>query len=428
MPRSAFTRREFVHGSLALMSTIPTVPGFLHHSALALAAPGETLGNRPGKPDDRILVVVQLSGGNDGLNTVIPVGDPGYYKARPSIAIAEKDALTLTETDGLALHPALAPLRQMYDDGQCAIVQGVGYPNPNRSHFASMDIWHTGDTLGGRGVGWVGGAMDELARKQPQPLDATTCICLGRSAPLAANGKLVKPVAFENAQLFRWVGSDLHPLLGPAYDQINRAGILPEAQDAAAGDQAAFVMRTALDAQIANDRIRAAVAKGPQTSFPSSGLANQLKMVAAMIRAELPTRVYYVGMGGFDTHANQSFTQQRLLSEYASAVQAFYAELKALRQDQRVLTLTFSEFGRRVQQNASNGTDHGTAGPVFLAGPMVQPGVHGARPSLGSLDDGDLKYTVDFRTIYAAILDNWMKIDSQPALRQRYQPAAVLRA
>jgi uncharacterized protein (DUF1501 family) len=430
MNHQGFTRREFLYSGLAVVSTAATVPTFLQHSGVALAQAPGTPGNRPGVPEDRILVVLQLSGGNDGLNTVVPFGMDAYYKNRTTIGIDRRTLLTLDQGRGLGLHPGMAEVFDMMQGGKAAIIQGVGYPNPNRSHFASMDIWHTGDTLDGttlsvpRGTGWVGRAMDDLAEKGAA--DHQNClVCVGDEAPLAAEGKVVAPIAFENAGQFRWVGGDLHPALGEQYEQMNRQAV---EDDAAPGSQAAFVRRTQLDAQLASDRIRRAVAQGPITSFPAGRLANQLKMVAAMIRAELPTRVYYVGLGGFDTHAGQPARHAQLLTEFANSVGAFYRELEAMGQQQRVLTMAFSEFGRRVRQNASAGTDHGTAGPMFLFGPMVRAGVLNEHPALTKLDDGDLIYNTDFRSVYASILDGWLKADSAKVLGRRFQPARILTA
>ncbi len=427
---SAFTRRQFLAG-LAMVSTAATVPAFLESSVWALDTPeGTAHGSTPGVPDERILVVIQLTGGNDGLNTVVPYGMSEYYDARPRIAIKAADALK-TSVDGIGLNPDMGALKSMLDQGMATVVQGVGYPNPNRSHFTSMDIWNTADpTAAARGLGWLGRAMDEQLAENHGQIDPTACICIGHDTPLAANGQSYKPISLERANLFRWVGSDLHPVLAKEYDVIDRAGVLPGVTPSDQGGQAAFVMRTALDAQLASDKIRSALATGPITAFPHGALADQLRMVAAMIRAGLPTRVYYVTLGGFDTHANQPNTQGRQLKEFTTATQAFYAELKAMGQQQRVLSLAFTEFGRRVQQNASNGTDHGTAGPVFLFGDMVNPGVLGTHPSMAAnaLDHGDLVYNVDFRCIYASILQNWMKIDAYKVLGQSFQPAQVLNA
>ncbi|MCE9589568.1 MAG: DUF1501 domain-containing protein [Planctomycetes bacterium] len=422
---TTYTRREFL-GGLAVLSTAATLPLFLNSSAQVLAdeAPSRVK-NAPGTPDDRILVVVQLTGGNDGLNAVVPFGMREYYDARPRLAIAEQDVLRLDGSTGIGLNPEMTDLKAMIGDGRAAIIQGVGYPNPNRSHFTSMDIWHTADPAGGRGVGWIGRMLDERSAANAGRIDATACVCIGRKAPLAAEGRSAKPVNFENANVFRWVGGDLHPALAAEYRVLNHADVPPARDDAAA-----FVLRTAMDAQVASDRIRKAVAQGPVTAFPGGRLADQLKMVSSMIRAGMPTRVYYVELGGFDTHANQGPTQGRNLREFSAAVRAFYHELDAIGQAQRVFTMAFSEFGRRVGQNASNGTDHGTAGPAFLFGDMIRTapnGLIGEHPSLNAqkLDNGDLVHTADFRSLYASVLDNWMKIDSRKVLGRAFKPAVI---
>jgi len=424
----AFTRREFL-GSMAVVSAAATVPMFIERSAFALApAAGAAVKDRAGVPDDRILVVVQLTGGNDGLNAVPPYGSREYNIARPMLGIKEKEAIKLGDNNGIGLHPELVDLKAMMDDGLASAILGVGYPNPNRSHFSSMDIWHTSDPTGrnSKGLGWLGRTMDEVRASNGGTIDATACVCIGNDSPLAAEGKMVKPIAFEKANLFRWSGTQLHSALAAPYDQFNRGDV-----PAGASDQASFIVRTAMDAQIASDKIRAAVSRGTTTSFPGGRLSDQLRMVASMIRADLPTRVYYVTLGSFDTHSNQAFQQGRLLREFAAAVRAFYKELDALGQRQRVLTMAFSEFGRRVAQNASNGTDHGTAGPMFLFGDMIRTsrtGLLGDQPSLADdkLDQGDLVYNADFRGIYAAILEEWMRVDSKKVLGANFKRANIL--
>lgn len=430
--KPAFTRREFISNGAMIVSTMATVPLFLERSAWALTpATGSAVKDRPGVPGERILVVVQMTGGNDGINTVVPFGWREYYKARPGIGIAEKDVLKLDSNAGLGLNPEMGDLKAMMDAGQALGVLGVGYPNPNRSHFSSMDIWHTADPTGrsGKGFGWIGRTLDEMRSQSKGKIDATACVCVGNESPLAANGRQVKPVTFQDANLFRWAGGDLHASLAKEYETINRAGVVGNIDP---NSPMAFVMRTALDAQIASQKIRSAVSREPVTRFGEGKLASQLRMVAAMIRAELPTRVYYVSLGGFDTHAGQPNTHGRNLREFSSAIRSFYAELKAIGAQSRVLTLAFSEFGRRVEQNASNGTDHGTAGPLFLFGEMVRAtktGLLGEQPSLAAdrLDQGDLIYNTDFRSIYAAVLQDWMKADVKAVLGAPFRPASVIK-
>ena len=426
---SMFTRREFL-GSMAALSTAASMPSFLLRTALAdTPAPGARTSSMPGRPDDRILVVIQLSGGNDGLNTIVPYRDDAYYRARPAIGIQPDQVLKLDRSLDVGLNPSMKPLKELYDQGIASIIQGVGYPNPNRSHFVSMDIWHTADPAGGRGFGWIGKALDAMYEQNAEGA-ASACISLGSEAPLATNGKRVKAVSFDDANLFRWAGDKLHPALQKTYDHLNRSGVLDGEKSAAEGNEAAFLMRTAMDAQVSSDQIRAAVSQQPLTSFPGGGLSGQLRKVASMIRAQLPTRVYCVTLGGFDTHAGQVYPHGRRLLEFSRAVQAFYGELRSTGLDSQVLTMAFSEFGRRVKQNASQGTDHGTAGPMFLFGPMVRPGVIGAHPTLEDeqLDQGDLVHTTDFRNVYAGILHDWLKLDSHAVLGRDFRPAQLLNA
>lgn len=428
--QNAFTRRLFLKQGLTLASAAATVPYFIQQSAMGMMLPfGSLVSSRAGVPEDRILVVVQLGGGNDGLNTVIPYGDSNYYNLRPGLAVQGPNgraqgniqpALGVDDKTGIGLHPSMAPFKELMDEGVASIVQGVGYPNPNRSHFTSMDIWHTADT-GAQGNGWIGRYFDNNCNGTPIPEGA---VSIGRTAPLAMHGDIQKPISFESAELFRWLGDDLNHAMGEAYDDINRRGQLDGVES---DSQLGFLMRTSLDAQVASDRIRAAVAKTPLVQYPANGLARQLQMVGAMIRAELSTRVYYVTIGGFDTHANQANTHAGLLNQVSSSLNAFYRDMKAQGNSGRVMTMVFSEFGRRVRMNASGGTDHGTAAPMYFVGDMVRPGLLGQHPSLTDLDQGDLKFNVDFRSIYAGVLEDWMKSPSEKILGGSYRKANLIK-
>ena len=426
---AAFTRRRFL-GGMAMVSAAVTVPGFITGTTDAFADTTMRLTSKPGVPEGRVLVVVQLSGGNDGLNTVVPFGDANYHRARPGLAIGEKDALTLGARgiDGVGLHPSLTSIKEMVEQGNAAIVNGVGYPNPNRSHFKAMDIWHSAETdeAKQRGRGWVGKAMDTaypLNRNGVAPAAAgMACVSIGNEAPMATQGKHISPVSFQQPEVFRWIGRDVHAALSTGYDTLHQ-----DAPPVAEDDPAAFVFRTACDAQVASDKVRAAVAGRTTTSFPRNNpLGQQLEMVSKMIRAELPTRVYYVNLGGFDTHAQQPARHTQLMTQFGQAMKAFYDELAATGHADRVVSVAFSEFGRRLRQNASNGTDHGVAGPCFVFGPAVKPGLHGSYPSLANLDQGDLVHTADFRSVYADLLDNWMKIDSNAALGRRFDHLGLI--
>ncbi len=424
-----YSRRLFMQQGLALASMASTAPVFLQRSAMGMLAPeGSMLSSRPGVPEDRVLVVVQLGGGNDGLNTVVPFGHDAYYRLRPNLAVAAPDkgtndrpaALAIDGSQEVGLHPSLAPFKALMDEGVASIVQGVGYPNPNRSHFTSMDIWHTAD-MSSKGTGWIGRYIDNTCAGTPNP---ESTVSIGREAPLAMHGDTQRPVNFDSEEMFRWLGEDLHNTIREPYEKINRAGVFRDVDD---DSQLGFLMRTALDAQVSSQRIRVAVAKPPLVSYPGGELARQLRIIGSMIRAEMNTRVYYVSIGGFDTHANQYFQHANLLRQVSSALNAFYQDLKAQGNTGRVLTMVFSEFGRRVAQNASGGTDHGTAAPMYLLGDMVQPGLLGTHPSLSDLDNGDLKFNLDFRSVYSAILENWMGTKAAPILGRSFKNAAILR-
>jgi len=437
----AYTRRAFLQNSALLASAALTVPAFIQSSAFALPTAELGLSSIAGVNEDNILVIIQLSGGNDGLNTVVPYRDDAYYRLRPTIGI-KPDGLHILSKNGsngavdLGLNKAMTGIRELYDEGQCAIVQGVGYPNPNRSHFASMDIWHTGE-LSGTGDGWIGryidaqccgygkgesgrpdGSQDETKRVEPP-------IAIGNEAPLMLSGRAMMPVSFESADLFAWAGKKYNEDIVVEHRKLT--DMINERIDHEKDSNNAFLLRTALDARVSSDTIRKAVSEKPLVQYPSSPLAQQMSMIGAMIRAGLKTRVYYASIGSFDTHANQAGGHARLLGQFSDAVRAFQKDLAAQGNDGRVVTMAFSEFGRRVGQNASNGTDHGTAAPMFMFGPKVKGGFHSRHPSLTSLDGGDLKYTADFRSVYAEVLDDWLSTKSEDVLEGRFNHLRVLK-
>ncbi len=424
---STYTRRAFIGRGLTLASAAATTPWFLHASARVIAAQPGVIGSRAGVPDDRVLVVVQLAGGNDGLNTVVPFRMDEYYRARKQIAIPKNDVIRLDPKLDMGLHPKLSGLKKLYDDGLLSVVQGVGYPNPNRSHFTSMDIWHTADT-DATGDGWLGRYFDNECSGKAGGCEPDAGIAIGNEAPLAMEGRAFSAVNFETADMFEWSGKGLHEGMSDAYHGIVDTGVTGGVDE---HSNAAFLMRTAMDARVSSDRIRATVDDARVNKYPRNGtLGKQLAMVAAMIRGGLKTRVYYVTHGGFDTHAGQGGSNGKhgnLLGQLGGSLKAFYDELGQAGESGRVLTMCFSEFGRRVAQNGSNGTDHGAAAPMFLAGPMVRPGVLGTHPSLRDLDNGDLKFGVDFRSVYTAVLERWMGADARKVLGKRFREAKVLR-
>ncbi len=423
----AFSRRLFLDRGITLASACVTVPAFLQRSAFAIAnQPGASqLSSIPGTPEDRVLVVVQLGGGNDGLNTVVPFADDAYYRARPRIGIQKSSVHRLDARSLVGLHPNLSGLKGLYDDGLLSVVQGVGYPNPNRSHFSSMDIWHTAKTTG-VGDGWLGRYFDNECAGTPAPpggCEQTMGVSISEQTPLAMTGSAYSSVNFEREELFRWAGGS-NKAMREGYTRIIDAK--NEHHD---NPTAEFLTRTAMDAQVVSKQMRDAVGADTLVAYPRTELGKQLAMVGSMIRAGLGTRVYYVSMGGFDTHAGQGGAQGRhaqLLRQFGDAMRAFSKDLRAQGNDGRVLSMCFSEFGRRVGQNASNGTDHGTAAPMFLMGPMVRAGLIGLHPSLTDLDQGDLKFTADFRSVYATVLGRWLKADDRAVLGQKFRQARVL--
>jgi len=424
------TRREFLRRSILGGALATTVPTFLSNtmSALSAAAADSATQAVTGR-DGRILVVLQLAGGNDGLNTVVPFANDHYHRARPTLALDAGNVLKLN-TD-LGLHPALTGMKTLFDAGQLCIVQGVGYPNPNRSHFRSTEIWQTAsDADRIEKDGWIGRYFDNTC----EGCDPTIGVCIGRETPQAFSAKQPTGVTLENPEAYRFVSADRpgpgeQDLIEESYRRMNE--MVPEENVSGGsigrlsgavrhtGSALDFIQRTAMDAQLSSDAIRGISRRTRnQANYPGSRLSKSLQLVARLIAGGLPTRIYYVSQGGYDTHANQAGTQQRLLGELGGALQAFCADLKAQGNLDRVLVMTFSEFGRRVEQNASAGTDHGAAAPLFLVGTSVKAGLAGFYPSLApeNLIRGDLQFTVDFRSVYATVLERWLQTKSRPIL------------
>ncbi len=417
------SRREFLTSGLTFLSAASTLPIFLGHTARVLAAPLE---DGPGRKEaERILVVLQLAGGNDGLNTIVPLDVDAYYKARPRLAIAKKDALPLEK--GVGLHPAAKGLKSLFDDGRMAVIQGVGYPNPNRSHFSSMDIWHTADPAARTFNGWVGRYFDACCKgNDPEPIQG---VALMKEQPLAMQGEKFAPLSFENPDALTWRAGGRDARANEVFRKLNNIeGDYPRSEH----ELAEYLQRAALKAQVGADEIRAA-GGGASAGFAgrrggnTGQLGRSLSLVARLINAGLPTRIYYVSMGGFDTHTGQQGRHQQLMTELGNAMEAFVERLAQDGQLDRVLIMTFSEFGRRVQENASGGTDHGEAAPMFLFGSTVRPGVYEKHPSLDELHRGDLQFGCDFRRVYATVLQKWLGARPQDVLGQGFAPLNVLK-
>ena len=419
-----FTRREFIGTGVAAASTAIT-PRWLQTPAWAQETrPGPDKVKSPSK-DHRIIVVIELSGGNDGLNTVVPYGLREYYRARPRIAIDENQVLKLRRSEGIGLHPELSALRTMIGQGIAGIVQGVGYPRPNRSHEGSRRIWHTASTL--IDSGWLTRALELTSPAQDDLSRASRYVAIGRNAPLMLQKRLDPPLVIQDPQQAYWTGSELNEVLARVYDQIQSIDGSHPRSTIQSPSQLDYVTAVSQEAQALSGYFSRNALKDPLTSSSGGRLADQLRLVATMIRAGLPTRAYFVSMDGFDTHAKQVDQHAQTLWQFASGVHGFYKELTAMNQQHRVLTMAFSEFGRRVAQNASDGTDHGTAGPLFLFGTSVEPGLIGSHPSLSDLDDGDLRYTTDFRSVYATILNQWLEVDSTNVLGAAFKPTKIFK-
>ncbi len=389
------SRRQFLKSS-SLIALAPSVPAFLARSAQA-AEP---------KRDERILVILQLGGGNDGINTVVPFADEGYAQNREKLRLKADRLHKLN--DRVALHPAMQAAKSLFDEGQLAIVQGVGYPNPNRSHAVSMATWQSArlDREEHDTYGWIGRALDQDSRN---PKIAPAALLAGdEKIPMTLRGR--KAVASSLGSL-----SDL---------KIPDELLISSPTDAQPSDDlTAFVTRQSVEAFATAKTLKELAGKtSTDGNYPATQLASRLQLIATLIKAGLGTRVYYAIQSGYDTHSAQLFPHAQLLRELSESLKAFLDDLKASKLSERVLVMGFSEFGRRVKENGSAGTDHGTAGPVFLAGGSLRPGLHGEMPSLGDLENGDLKHTVDFRRVYATILDHWLNIKSSNSLLGPFQP------
>jgi uncharacterized protein (DUF1501 family) len=400
-----FSRRSFVSRTLSsstLVALSSSVPHFLARSAHAA---------KPAR-DDHVLVVIELSGGNDGINTVVPYRDEGYERHRSATRLATSDLIKID--DQVGLHPSMRDAARLLNDGKLAIVQGVGYPNPNRSHFESKRIWHTArpEAADAAGPGWIGRVLDGRA---PTSFSGPGAIYLGSSpSPVAVRGRRSAAITMDRVDEF---------LLG---DGAMRHSLRPEAGDD--DELTAFIRRSTLDAYATADRVAAITRVAPSRRYPATRLAGGLEQISRLIKAGIGPRFYYVIQGGYDTHAGQLFTHASVLGDLSGALGAFLDDLTTARLAERVAVLCFSEFGRRVADNGSNGTDHGTAGPVFLAGAAVRPGLVGPTPSLTELEDGDLKVGIDFRRVYAAVLEGWLGLPAKPVVGPAFEPLPLFRA
>ena len=389
-------RREFLQvGSLATASMM--VPRFLKAFESGYLVP----------QGNKVLVILQLSGGNDGLNTVIPFRNDLYYKARPRLGIEKSKALSLT--DEVGIHPALTGFKELFDDGSLGILNGVGYPNPDRSHFRSMDIWHCGSNSNEYWTtGWLGRYLDAQCKGCDKP---TYALELDDTLSLAMKGEEAKAIAMK----------DPKRLFGTANQRFFK-DVIMQYKDEPGEQPVDYLYKTLAETISSVDYIFEKSKLHPsKTNYPKSELGQNLKTIASLIFSDINTKVYYVSHGSFDTHVNQQFQQQRLFTEMNDAVKTFMKDLKDNGRFNDVFLMTFSEFGRRVSQNASGGTDHGTANNMFLiGGSLKQKGIINPMSDLEDLDEGDLKYEVDFKNVYATVLKNWLAADDIAILKKKF--------
>ena len=406
------TRRDFLKTS-TLLGFGATVPAFLGHAARAAGGKGAK---------ETILVVVQLTGGNDGLNTVIPFKNDLYAKYRPAIGIPKDKVFQINQDIGV--HPGLTAFGKLLkDDAAAAIVQGVGYPNPDQSHFRSMDIWQAGSTAKTLTEGWIGKAL------KAKTVPAFHVAAENEAAPLALAGAPARVPSITSL-------ADFQLKFGAASgtDKTQQKKLLEDVSKGSPSEPNLldFVRRTAVDTYATSDKL-AAIGKNyePKSPYPVTPFANRLKLAAQLIDAGIGARIFYVSLEGFDTHAGQggaTGVHANLLTTLGDGLAAFYRDLKERGHGERLAIMTFSEFGRRAKENGSQGTDHGSGAPMLLVGGKLKAGVIGGHPDLEKLEDGNLKHLIDFRQVYATVLDQWLGIDSAKLLGEQYKKLELFKA
>lgn len=405
------TRREFLHHSgagIGLLAFSSFAPAFLVNSARGAAPAPER--------DRSILVLVQLAGGNDGLNTVVPYTDDNYYRLRPNLGLKHLDLLPIS--DHLALHPACGELHDLFHDGRLSVVQNVGYPNPNRSHFRSSEIWETAtDAEEYSDTGWLGRYLDNSCDGTGET-DQPAALHVSAETPQAFNAERVHSVFGMRPD----GGGNRRGNRNRRMDPLELMAAFADPDGARYSNQN-FLQQTTMNALVTERKVGEVIgAYRPEARYPTNGFARSLQNVAAMIAAGFSTRVYFVSLGGFDTHANQANAHQNLLRTLSQGLSAFQSDLTAHGLQDQVLTATFSEFGRRPAENQSGGTDHGTAAPLFVMGAGLKNPLVGTSPNLDLPEQqADLDHTTDFRSVYATLLDRWLEADADTVLGQKFE-------
>jgi uncharacterized protein (DUF1501 family) len=409
-------RRDFLRTSLAAGGLVAwglPAPVFLGRTAAA-APPAGTPGAR-----DSVLVVIELTGGNDGLNTVVPYKDEEYAKLRPTLKLPPAQVRKLD--DRLGLHPQMQGLAELFQDGALCVVQGVGYPNPSQSHFRSMDIWQAASTAPTLSEGWLGKALRGMPAAPSIHLKGDN-----DRAPLALDGAPARVPSIASLNDFQ-----LQVAAASGADRRAQREVIEGAVRSPDGGPGLldFVQRTAANTYASSRRLQE-IGKNyqPKVPYPNTPLAERLKLAAQLIDAGFGARLFYVALDGFDTHATQAPAHANLLGQLSGAMTAFFKDLAARGHRDRVLVMTFSEFGRRAKENGSKGTDHGSAAPMLLVGGRVKAGVVGEHPSLTALEMGNLKHHTDFRRVYAAVLDRWLGVPSKDVLGAAFEPVDIFKA
>ena len=412
------TRRDLLRGSVVSLAGGIYMPN-LFARALSIAQADASPAVSAGPDAGRTMIIIQLAGGNDGLNTVIPYQDSAYYSARPHLAIKQQDVVPL---DGrLGLNPALKELKPIWDQGHVAIVEGVGYDHPSLSHFQAMDIWQTADPTLQTHDGWLSQLVEGMVDSQGHPLGA---LALGATLPPALCCPPTPPPVVDSPTTYQLMSDPRYPKAASSREDTLKK--LYSSYQAPA-PYAALLEATAESAAITTTLLQQIVTGyQPKATYPSGPLADGLKVFAAMIAGGHGLRIGYIMLGGFDTHAAQAQHHDQLLATLSTSLSAFYADLDAQGKADDTLVLTWSEFGRRVSENASLGTDHGTAAPLFVVGKAVKGGFYGQPPDLTNLDSGNLKFAVDFRSVYASVLDEWLQADSKAVLGQQFSTIPLL--
>lgn len=397
-------RRTLLKG-LAGLGAAASLPPFLRDTGVALAAERRAGGLVGG----RILVVLELNGGNDGLNTVVPYRNDVYYENRPTIAMRPDQVLRLD--DDYAFHPSLVGWERLYKDGKVAVVHGCGYPNPNRSHFVSMAYWHSGRPNEPEAHGWVGRFADAA---EPGPVNDPMLVNIAEQQSPAVRSATHSAVVFSNPAKFRRDADK---------EQEEMFARLAGNDTDTDNPSLRFLHRSTATAGASSDFIRSATrAYRTRINYGFGDIGPKLRNIAALVEADFPARIYYVTFGGFDTHNEQRGRHQGLMIRIGDAMLGFMQDLERIGRADDVAVMAFSEFGRRVKENANTGTDHGVAGPMFVFGNRVKGGLHGVHPSLTDLDSGDLRHTTDFRQVYATMIEKWMGgADSVRPLKGSYE-------